>query len=141
MAAITFKISRISGQKAEGTLSWPAKGLSSNAVSGPYGNGYLPFGIYAALRSKMLDKPGEPSYCDTVNNCWMQPIDPRFVTGRTDLGIHPDGGSAGTEGCIGIKDTDTKAWYDAFYGVAMGGRTDVEVIKATDFVEDIIAQL
>jgi uncharacterized protein (TIGR00725 family) len=125
MADIEYSITKITGKKAEGTLKWPAKSLASSAISGPYGNGYLPAGSYLAFRNKMLDKPSGSSYCDTKNKCWMQPLDPQFSTTRTDLGIHPDGGPAGTEGCIGIEDPDTKKWYDAFYGVS--GSSSVEV--------------
>lgn len=129
MAAITFKITKITGKTAEGILTWAAKGLSTTAISGPAGNGYLPAGIYKAHRNKMLDKPTGSSYCDTKGKCWMQPIDPTFVTDRDNLGIHPDGGPAGTEGCIGLKIGDTATWYKAFYDVAAGGDTEIEVIN------------
>ena len=127
MADLEFVIEKISGKRANGVLKWPAKGLSSPAVSGPYGNGFLPLGLYKALRNQLLDKPAGSAYCDSLQKCWMQPTLPQFSTTRTDLGIHPDGGVAGTEGCIGLLDADTKPWFDAFFNVAAGGSTSLEV--------------
>jgi hypothetical protein len=130
MPDITFIVSKRVGKLAEGTLSWAAKGLSSRAASGPYGNGALPAGTYRAQRKKMLDKkPSDEhgAYCDGQRKCWMQPMDAEPANGRTELGIHPDGNVAGTEGCIGLKDKDTKVWYDAFHGVGQGSSTTIEV--------------
>lgn len=116
MADLVFRVRR-SGAKAEGTLTWAAKGLSSPAVSGPHGNGALPDGSYSSPRHLLLDKVGEPPYCDTVGglgHCWLQAFE--AAHGRTDLGVHPDGNVLGTEGCIGLPATsDSKRWYDAFY--------------------------
>lgn len=135
MADIEFLVAKITGKLAEGTLQWTAKGLKTPAVSGPFGNGYLPLGLYEARRNQLLDKPAGSSYCDPSKRCWMQPLLPQFSTTRTDLGIHPDGGTPGTEGCIGITDKDTKAWYDAFYAVS--GATFVEVDMAADAREEL----
>jgi len=33
---------------------------------------------------------------------------PGYASGRTSLGIHPDGNVPGTLGCIGIREEDTK---------------------------------
>src|SRR5262245_39468653 len=116
MTDLRFVIDKRVGKKAEGVLSWAEKRLQSRAVSGPYGDGALPLGIYTALRTKLLDRPAGSSYCDTNANCWMQAIDPTFTTSRTDLGIHPDGGAPGTEGCIGLLEGNTEKWHEAFYG-------------------------
>lgn len=35
-----------------------------------------------------------------------------FWLGKQNLGIHPDGNVPGTEGCIGIKDEDTRALFE-----------------------------
>jgi hypothetical protein len=131
MADIIFEITSRNGKQADGNLIWKDKGLDSAAVSGPYGNGYLPNGTYIAARNKMLDKPSGSPYCDKNDKCWMQPMDPNFSTSRTDLGIHPDGNVAGTQGCIGLKDKDTKPWYDAFYSVPRGMSVTVEVKDST----------
>ncbi|NNJ24650.1 hypothetical protein [Alienimonas chondri] len=134
MADITFTITSHDGNRADGRLRWPAKGLDSPAVSGPHGKGALPTGEYIAQRSKLLDRDGMPAYCDPAGSatpqghCWFQVFDDADHTDRTDLGVHPDGNVAGTEGCIGLQDKDTKPWYDAFYAVS--GSTTVEVRNA-----------
>src|SRR4051812_15449669 len=100
MADITFEITTRSGLQADGRLKWPDRHLDSSAVSGPFGRGCLPTGIYTASRAQLLDRPANSPYCDPGNRCWMQLITPTFATDRTDLGIHPDGNVPGTEGCI-----------------------------------------
>lgn len=130
MPDVIFTITKRQGQLAEGRLTWPAKGLDSKAVSGPHGNGALPVGKYGMPRNKMLDKPAGSPYCDPDGKCWMQPADPVDPGNtRTELGIHPDGGVSGTEGCIGLIGS-TKAWYDAFYTVPRGTATELEVRDA-----------
>ncbi len=42
---ITFTIGKRKKSLAYGELKWPEKGLSSGAVSGPYGRGELPLGF------------------------------------------------------------------------------------------------
>jgi hypothetical protein len=84
--------------------SWPA-------VSGPWGKGQLPPGDYTLTSppstvSKSNRK--HSSFCDSVGNCWWQPIKPKFPTNRKGLGMHPDGNKPGTEGCIGATDKDTR---------------------------------
>jgi hypothetical protein len=127
MADLLFTITNRDANGASGTLSWSAKGLSSPAVSGPFGNGELPAGIYNAGRNKLLDKPVGSPYCDSGSHCWMQVLAPTFPTTRTDLGIHPDGGALGTEGCIGLRTANTKPWYDAFKAQTAGSQLTVEV--------------
>ncbi len=88
---------------------WPA-------VSGPWGKGQLPKGEYTLSSPPVLVPPSHPkqsAYCDSVGNCWWQPIEPNFQTGRTELGIHPDGNVPGTAGCIGASDKDTTSLLDA----------------------------
>lgn len=106
---IKFKINSIEGGLAYGDLTWRDKGLSTGAFSGPYGRGELPKGLYRSYRSKLLDKDGEPGYCDSLQNCWFQVLDPQFSTARNNLGIHPDGNLTGTLGCIGLLDADTSS--------------------------------
>ena len=126
--SITFKIESYRDGLAYGEITWPEKGLSSGAVSGPYGRKELPTGLYHVYRNKLLDKDGQKPYCDSLNKCWMQVIEPQFSTVRTDLGIHPDGNKLGTLGCIGLLDADTSSWYDAFYAMPKGGYITLEVI-------------
>jgi hypothetical protein len=125
---ITFKINTINNGLAYGTLKWPEKGLSTGAFSGPYGRHELPQGLYHAQRHKLLDKEGQPGYCDSLNKCWIQPLDPQFSTDRNNLGIHPDGNKVGTLGCIGLLDANTAPWYDAFYSLDHNDFVTVEVI-------------
>jgi hypothetical protein len=114
METITFTITRMEGLAAYGTLAWTSKNLSSPAISGPFDKGNLPIGDYIAKRSKLLDKPGQAPYTDAKGNAWMQGIDPKVSNNRNNLGIHPDGNTSGTEGCIGLKVENTISWYDAF---------------------------
>lgn len=76
------------------------------AKSGPWGNGSLPKGSYAvgAMRDNRTGSyacPGSSGYSLNLHN--------RFPTNRTDLRIHPDGGTPGTLGCIGISCSDGSA--------------------------------
>jgi hypothetical protein len=130
---IKFTITSKTATKAEGTLTWTEKSLTANAVSGPFGNGFIESGLYHAKRNVLLDKPGEPPYCDSSSpsTCWFQLISPQFSTTRTEIGIHPDGNTPGTAGCIGITISNTKPWYDALKSVAEGQYTVVEVIDRT----------
>lgn len=88
--------------------SWPAN-------SGPWGNGQLPPGDYTLNGGPSAVPPSHPdynSYCDGSGNCWWQPITPNFETNRDGLGIHPDGGTAGTAGCIGATNQNTQDIYN-----------------------------
>src|SRR5688572_27783245 len=138
MADVTFIMMNRTGKKAEGLLTWPDRDLECEAISGPYGLGALPQGLYKAPRSKLLDKPSGSSYCDSdgsgLRHCWMQVLVPQFSTSRTDLGVHPDGGTVGTEGCIGLVAPDTKEWYEAFSKVV--GSTTVEVRDGHELGQD-----
>lgn len=126
--SIKFEIQSYNGGLAYGTLSWPEKNLTTGAFSGPYGRKELPPGLYHAARNKLLDKDGDNSYCDSLNKCWLQALEPQFSTDRDNLAIHPDGNEVGTLGCIGLLDADTSPWYDALYSVPRGNYTVVEVI-------------
>jgi hypothetical protein len=132
MADITFKGKRV-GKQMSGTLEWAEQKLSAPAISGPHGNGALPAGTYSALRENMLDKEDDPkaaSYADSHGtkrgHCWMLPISNFGV--RTDLGIHPDGGDVGTQGCIGLRIKDSKPWYDAFWKLDKKATISIVVI-------------
>jgi RHS repeat-associated protein len=85
---------------------------SWTATSGPFGNGPLPDGQYTTQAPVDVNANTNPrnwrSYCDPSGNCWFAPIGPD-PPGRNGLGINPDGGVAGTEGCIGVQERDTTA--------------------------------
>ncbi len=89
-----------------GALISPS-GESWNARSGPFGAGALPAGLYTIGRATRF--MGSRSYRDRAGNTWWCPITPRFSTSRHGLGIHPDGGTPGTEGCIGLTAYDTSS--------------------------------
>ncbi|RKY87038.1 hypothetical protein DRQ15_11370, partial [candidate division KSB1 bacterium] len=84
---------------------------SWQAVSGPYGNGALPSGIYYGRDISVYNLPG-----------WIRDgvgfrayLDPQFQlpAGRGGFFIHPDGGVPGTLGCIGL--TGNAERLNAFY--------------------------
>ncbi len=108
---ITFTIDQvIGGKKARGTLSWPAEGLSSRATSGDSGHAHIEAGTWKGIAFQERASNDAP-YCDAKNNCWFSVFDDQF--GRTDMGIHPDGGTPdATAGCIGLQAEDTKLWHD-----------------------------
>ncbi len=84
------------------------------AVSGPYRNGALPEGLYD-LVGKIILPGGEPTtdpYADSRGFAWWVPLKPCFNTGRSGLGIHPDGNLPGTLGCIGVQIEDTRALFE-----------------------------
>ena len=86
-----------------------------HAVSGPHGNGTLPFGSYSlgeTMRDKNPNNPKHKAFCDPVSNCWSKPIIPDFETQRDNFAMHPDGNIPGTLGCIGLTDHDTKEVYN-----------------------------
>ena len=139
MSTIVFDVLKRSGREANGVLTWVDQSLSAPAISGPFGLGSLPVGEYIAKRSKLLDKPAGSSYCDAADpaNCWFQLLEPKFSTTRTELGIHPDGGTAGTEGCIGIKSSNTKPWYDALKAVSNATHVVVKDRTIADIATDL----
>lgn len=104
-------------------------GLECQAVSGPYGKGELPNGIYQVPRSGLMNKSGKKGFCDLSGNCWFQYIDPQFPTDRTELGIHPDGNVPGTRGCIGLLEPDTINWYKAFKSLPIRHVELLEVVE------------
>ncbi len=86
------------------------------AVSGPHKKGALPQGQYdVGTPTAIANIPANRSFCDDSGNCWWVPLTPLFPTDRGQqggqLGMHPDGGTAGTEGCVGVTDPDTSELY------------------------------
>jgi len=100
-------------------LSWPAKNITWNAVSGPFGAGRLPIGLYDIARREITQytNKADVPYRDKTGMGFFLPIYPKFNTNRGKvggrLGIHPDGNKPGTLGCIGITDANTKKFYNA----------------------------
>ncbi|BDQ34565.1 DUF2778 domain-containing protein [Pseudodesulfovibrio portus] len=80
------------------------------AVSGGFGKGALPPGVYNIITNAItLENIQETQgYCDKHGNCWWVKIAPTFdANGRGGFGIHPDGNKSGTLGCIGLSARDT----------------------------------
>lgn len=105
--------------RSKKTLSWPLKELSWSAISGPFGAGALPPGLYDIARREITgytNKVDTP-YRDKTGLGFFVPIYPKFDTNRGKsggrLGIHPDGNVPGTLGCIGISDSNSKNFHDA----------------------------
>ncbi|MBI2340991.1 MAG: hypothetical protein HYU99_11605 [Deltaproteobacteria bacterium] len=86
--------------KGKEVESWPARtGNLSGKVSMEKNRGPLPPGEYL-LGGKPRPKD-DKAFCDQERDCWSQTLDANFETERELLAIHPDGGDAGTAGCIG----------------------------------------
>ena len=100
-------------------LFWPAKNKTWNAVSGPFGAGRLPLGLYDIARREITQytNQAQAPYKDKIGMGFFLPIYPKFNTNRGKtggrLGIHPDGNKPGTLGCIGITNENTKDFHDA----------------------------
>ena len=107
-------------------LSWPIKDLSWDAISGPFGAGALPPGLYDIGRREITDYTSkiDMPYRDGTGKGFFVPIYPRFNTTRGKsggrLGIHPDGNKPGTLGCIGITGQSAKSFHDAIRITAPG---------------------
>jgi peptidoglycan hydrolase-like protein with peptidoglycan-binding domain len=88
-------------QRVDGTMT--VNGHAYHFRSGGYGRGSLPTGTYTVTphlwsRNDRSMSVGGVGYSFAVSDKY----DPRVGGTRRLLRIHPDGGSPGTEGCIGI---------------------------------------
>ena len=83
-------------------------------ISGKYGKGSLPSGIYNLNKCYKLEfVKGETEAYTGKEFAWVARLEPQFETDRTGLLIHPDGNKEGTLGCIGIskKENDSEVFY------------------------------
>ena len=102
----------------EKKLSWPLKQKNWNAVSGQYGVGVLPVGLYDISRREITEYTNKIDlpFQDKSGKGFFVPIYPKFNTNRGKsggrLGIHPDGNKPGTLGCIGITNSNSKSFHD-----------------------------
>jgi hypothetical protein len=114
-------------------LTWPTKNLSWNAISGPFGAGVLPLGVYDIGRREITDYTNKIDlpYRDQTGMGFFVPIYPTFNTNRGKtggrLGIHPDGNKRGTLGCIGITDASAKSFHDAIKLTSPNAKLTLEV--------------
>jgi RHS repeat-associated protein len=81
-----------------------------SAVSGPYGNGALPEGVYTV--SNLRSRTAKGMVCPGETEGYSLDLNPEFETDRTDLRIHPDEPPPGTMGCIGIDCSVSKDFRD-----------------------------
>ena len=97
------------------------------AVSGPWGKGSLPEGVYMG-RNLRNRKDNKAMTCPDGSG-WSLDLDPTFMTPRDLLRIHPDGNVPGTEGCIGPScGAGQQAVHDALCGYFREGWTSISVI-------------
>jgi len=80
---------------AEGELYF--MGEIFKIVSGPYGKGYAPKGMYKAYADQLKHRD-EEAYSQ-FGFGWILPIGPQFKTDRTCICLHPDGNVKGSLGC------------------------------------------
>lgn len=98
-------------------------GKTFNAVSGPSGNGKLPAGKYRVkVYHVVVDGLGN-SYC-AGGVCFFIPIEPLFASNRHGLGIHPNGNTSGTEGCIGLSFSDAPLFWKEWTSMSLASRPD-----------------
>jgi RHS repeat-associated protein len=97
------------------------------AVSGPFGKGTLPQGVYSGsnLRSRN-EKGNKAMQCEGKG--WSLDLDPTFKTDRDLLRIHPDGNVPGTEGCIGTSCSIQQTVHDSLRGYFNEGWSSIPVI-------------
>lgn len=79
------------------------------SVSGGWGKGALPIGIYTLSSAHKLPVNGNVAY-QREGFPWVASLLPLFDTDRTDLAIHPDGNVPGSLGCVVIQGDDLKAF-------------------------------
>lgn len=115
MANLIYDIKR-------GYLSW--NGRSYRAISGPFKKGVLESGKYRVEINKVVTNiNSNPGLQDPISNLgWFIPLIPLFDSDRTGLGIHPDGGTKGTEGCIGVQGHAAGMFWKAWLTASMNNR-------------------
>lgn len=100
----------VATKRFRGRLYHTNSGKSWAATSGPFGNGAAPKGEYTFEAAKDIepDAAENAPFRDPSGNAWFVALTPQFKTKRTSLGVHPDGGVPGTQGCIGVVEKDTQ---------------------------------
>ncbi len=107
------------------TVEW-----SVPATSGPWGLGTLPSGAYKGSYLRTPRKENGMKCSDSSG--WSLNLDPMFETDRTLLRIHPDGGTAGTQGCIGVNCSNQAKVYDALKDYfSQSGNKSIPLIVTT----------
>jgi RHS repeat-associated protein len=96
-----------------------------SAVSGPYGEGRLPEGIYTGDNLRVRN---DNTAMMCPNGGWSLDLTPDFQTDRTLLRIHPDGNKPGTLGCIGVNCTASGQLYNDLRSYFKSGNSSIPVI-------------
>ena len=119
--AADLRFSQPSSETGYCTLTWGDE--SYRAVSGPHKKGRLPAGIYRVKTRNAVDSGLSNSFTNPLTGRgWFVPIEPAFTTERGGFGIHPDGGTPGTLGCIGLTGVDTKKFWDRWLETPLADR-------------------
>ncbi len=132
MTEITFvKIKKGTGSRIIGKLKWGAD--ECEVVSGGYGKGAIPDGLYDIERYKAVagDKSTMKSgFVNPINGRgWFLPLTPKFATTRHGFGIHPDGNLPGTKGCVGLQGADMKKFWDKWMRTVMSARPASLIVR------------
>ena len=119
---------RLIFHKVSGKLNWG--NLNYNATAGPYGKASLPSGDYEINVEENIPNPSKFGFKDKLTGeAWFIPLASDFESGKTLRGIHPDGGSNGTIGCIGIRGTDADKFWKRWNQTAETSRPSVLEVK------------
>ena len=103
-------------------------GKSYAVVSGGYGRGPLPAGMYRVKVRQVVDRGLGNGFRIGATQYFI-PIESRFQSNRSGLGIHPDGGPLGTKGCIGLQGDDAKAFWTDWTRLPLGGRPTTLAVR------------
>lgn len=104
-------------------------GKEFKSISGGGGKGSFPAGHYTLGHPNYLGKdfPNVEAY-SKEGLSYFAPLTPKFKTDRTQLGVHPDGDTWGTNGCDGLSEKIQVA-YNELCKIGKDG-VDFEVVKA-----------
>jgi hypothetical protein len=123
----TYTKTGMDGTRATGRLYLNGKGYS--AVSGGYGQGELPNGLYHVNVRGAVAGSHLAAGFKAGGAGFFIPIEHNTDASRSGLGIHPDGNDPGTLGCIGIAASDAKRFLDQWTAMAVSRRpTSLEVM-------------
>lgn len=123
MANIKYAISKVELQKNGYYLSRgmlilddDSKTTSWEVISGRYGRGTIPLGIYKVNKPEILEDKKDFIAYKKEGFPWVCKLNPIGVCAddkgpRNGLYIHPDGNLEGTLGCIGIVSGDIDFYF------------------------------
>ncbi len=95
------------------------------AKSGPWGKGQLPSGPYQIrVRHAVCNDTLADGFRAADGQRWFLPIVGN-TPGRSGFGIHPDGGTPGTLGCVGIEPSDAVEFWRRWNATPMDQRPTV----------------